>query len=173
MDLRSGRLKGKWKRGCDSHLPRFDVRIFQADIRCNQAHTTMLMEQEIIPPEIGKILKALKELGKEGIEALKLDSAVEDIHMAVENYMTSKLVLMLVSCTLPSHNDQVATDLKIALKEEINSIKKDLLLFIQIIIQMAEKYVDTAMVGSPTFNMPSLPLCPSSALPCSSIEKRL
>ena len=91
----------------------FDVRIFQADIRCNQAHTTMLMEQEIIPGNRKKILKALKELEKEGIEALKLDSAVEDIHMAVENYVTSKIGPDAgFMHTAKSRNDQVATDLK-------------------------------------------------------------
>ena len=68
--------------------------------------------------------------------------------MAVENYVTSKIGPDAgFMHTAKSRNDQVATDLKIALKEEINSIKKDLLLFIQIIIQMAEKYVDTVMVG--------------------------
>ena len=54
--------------------------------------------------------------------------------MAVENYVTSKIGPDAgFMHTAKSRNDQVATDLKIALKEEINSIKKDLL-FIQIII---------------------------------------
>jgi len=151
LDLRSGRLKGHMEKEVADFTSSlgFDDRIFQADIRCNQAHTTMLIEQEIIPPGIGeKILKALEELEKEGIKALKLDSAVEDIHMAVENYVTSKIGPDAgFMHTAKSRNDQVATDLKIALKEEINDIKQDLLFFIQIIIQMAEKYTDTIMVG--------------------------
>jgi argininosuccinate lyase len=53
---------------------KFDHRIFQADIRCNQAHTTMLIEQEIIPSQIGnRSIKAKEELEKEGIKALKLE----------------------------------------------------------------------------------------------------
>ncbi len=128
---------------------KFDGRIFQADILCNQAHTTMLMEQDIIPREIGeKILKALEDLDSEGIKALELDSSVEDIHMAVENYVTAKIGPDAgFMHTAKSRNDQVATDLKLALKEELNNIKNDLLFFIQTIIQMAEEYLDTIMVG--------------------------
>jgi argininosuccinate lyase len=127
----------------------FDRRIFQADVRCNQAHTTMLIEQEIIPRDIGeKILKALDELEKEGIGALKLDSAVEDIHMAVENYVTSKIGPEAgFMHTAKSRNDQVATDLRIALKEEIEEIEKELLIFIQIVIQMARDHLNTLTVG--------------------------
>ena len=126
-----------------------DRRIFQADVRCNQAHTTMLIEQEIIPRDIGeKILKALDELEKEGIGALKLDSAVEDIHMAVENYVTSKIGPEAgFMHTAKSRNDQVATDLRIALKEEIEEIEKELLIFIQIVIQMARDHLNTLTVG--------------------------
>lgn len=151
MNLRSGRLKGQMKSEVADFTSslKFDHRIFQADILCNRAHTTMLTEQDIIPNDVGeKILKALDELEKEGIGALNLDSAVEDIHMAVENYVTSKIGPEAgFMHTAKSRNDQVATDLKIALKEEIKEIKKELLLFIHIITQMAEEHLDTIMVG--------------------------
>jgi len=151
LNLRSGRLKGQMKGEVADFTSslKFDRRIFQADVRCNQAHTTMLIEQEIIPRDIGeKILKALDELEKEGIGALKLDSAVEDIHMAVENYVTSKIGPEAgFMHTAKSRNDQVATDLRIALKEEIEEIEKELLIFIQIVIQMARDHLNTLTVG--------------------------
>jgi argininosuccinate lyase len=127
----------------------FDRRIFQADILTNRAHTTMLVEQEIIPGTIGKqILNALEQLEKEGIGALDLDTAVEDIHMAVENYVTSVMGPDAgFMHTAKSRNDQVATDLKIALKEEIRGIQKELLTFIEIILEMATENLDTLMVG--------------------------
>jgi argininosuccinate lyase len=127
----------------------FDVRIFQADVQCNQAHTTMLMEQGIISRQIGeRILSALAELEKEGIAALDLNPAVEDIHMAVENYVTSKIGSDAgFMHTAKSRNDQVATDLKIALKEEIQEIQRELLIFIDIIVEMAQEHLDTLMVG--------------------------
>ncbi|BDZ69337.1 argininosuccinate lyase [Methanobacterium ferruginis] len=127
----------------------FDVRIFQADVQCNQAHTTMLMEQGIISRQIGeRILSALAELEKEGIDALDLNPAVEDIHMAVENYVTSKIGSDAgFMHTAKSRNDQVATDLRIALKEEIQEIQRELLIFIDTIVEMAQEHLDTLMVG--------------------------
>ena len=151
MNLRSGRLKGQMSREVADFTSslEFDRRIFQADILTNRAHTTMLMEQKIIPEDIGKqILEALEQLEKEGIDALDLDTAVEDIHMAVENYVTSKIGPDAgFMHTGKSRNDQVATDLRITLKEEIQKIQKELLLFIEIILEMAEENVDTMMVG--------------------------
>lgn len=151
MNLRSGRLKGHMSREVADFTSslEFDRRIFQADVRCNQAHTTMLMEQGIVASDIGeKILNALSELEKEGIEALDLNPAVEDIHMAVENYVTSKIGPDAgFMHTAKSRNDQVATDLKIALKDEIREIQLEILIFIEIILQMAEENLNTIMVA--------------------------
>lgn len=151
MNLRSGRLKGQMSREVADFTSslEFDRRIFQADILCNRAHTTMLTEQKIIPRDIGEqILGALDELEKEGIDALDLDTAVEDIHMAVENYVTSVMGSDAgFMHTAKSRNDQVATDLKIALKAEIQIIQKELLTFIEVILEMAEENLETLMVG--------------------------
>ncbi len=151
LNLRSGRLKGHMSREVADFTSslEFDRRIFQADVRCNQAHTTMLMEQGIVASDIGeKILNALSELEKEGIEALDLNPAVEDIHMAVENYVTSKIGPDAgFMHTAKSRNDQVATDLKIALKDEIREIQLEILIFIEIILQMAEENLNTIMVA--------------------------
>ena len=151
MNLRSGRLKGRMSNEVADFTSSldFDHRIFQADVRCNQAHTLMLQEQGIIPQEVGeKIIETLKVLEKEGIEVLNLDPSVEDIHMAVEKYVTAKVgEEASFMHTAKSRNDQVATDLRIALKEEIESIQIDLLLFIKIIIKMAEEHLETVMVG--------------------------
>ena len=151
MNLRSGRLKGQMSREVADFTSslEFDRRIFQADILCNRAHTTMLVEQEIISQDVGeKILSALTELEKEGIDALDLDTTVEDIHMAVENYITNAMGPDAgFMHTAKSRNDQVATDLKIALKQEIQSIQKELLTFIEVILEMAEENLETLMVG--------------------------
>ena len=49
--------------------------------------------------------------------------------------------------TAKSRNDQVATDLRISLKEEIEEIMGDLLNFIQNTVDMAEENLETVMVG--------------------------
>ena len=151
LNLRSGRLKGKMTSDAATFTSsmEFDKRIFWADIKCNIAHTTMLKEQKIIPAEdADKIVSALHMLESEGIEALNLDPSVEDIHMALENYVTEKIGEVAgFMHTAKSRNDQVATDLRLVLKEEIDEIEKDLLKFIGKILDMASENKKTVMVG--------------------------
>jgi argininosuccinate lyase len=151
LNLRSGRLKGKMTSDAVAFTSslEFDKRIFEADIQCNLAHTTMLKEQGIILPEdADKIINALHQLESEGIGALHLDPSAEDIHMAVENYVTHKIGdIAGFMHTGKSRNDQVATDLRMVLKKEIETIQKDILKFIHIILDKAQKHKDTIMVG--------------------------
>ncbi len=127
----------------------FDRRIFEADLQCNMAHTTMLKEQDIISPEdADKILGALQKLEAEGVDALDLDPSVEDIHMAVENYVTHEIGEVAgFMHTAKSRNDQVATDLRLVLKYEVEEIQDDLLRFIGVILDMADNHRETVMVG--------------------------
>lgn len=151
MNLRSGRLKGKMSSNAEAFTSslEFDRRIFKADIHCNQAHTTMLKEQGIIPPDdANKIIEALHQLEAEGVDALNMDPSTEDIHMAVENYVTSKIGAAAgFMHTAKSRNDQVATDLRLVLKEEIKEILGDILKFIEIILNKAQDHTETIMVG--------------------------
>lgn len=128
---------------------KFDRRIFRADLQCNLAHTTMLKEQGIIPAEdADKILGALHKLEAEGINALDMDPSVEDIHMAVENYVTHEIGEVAgFMHTAKSRNDQVATDLRLVLKYEVEEIKDDLLKFLEVILDMADNHRETVMVG--------------------------
>lgn len=127
----------------------FDKRIFEADIELNIAHTTMLASQKIIPQKTAdKIINALNSLKKEGIDVLNLDPSVEDIHMAVENYVTSKIGEEAgYMHTAKSRNDQVATDLRLILKKEVEEIGKSILYFIKIIVDMADEHKETVFVG--------------------------
>ena len=149
--MRSGRFKGRMTSDAASYTSslEFDHRIFGADIKCNLAHTTMLQEEGIIPPEGAQaIIRALNELEEKGIGALELDPSVEDIHMAVENYVTRRIGEKAgFMHTAKSRNDQVATDLRMALKEEINIIMEGLITFIHEIVEMAEGNLETVMVG--------------------------
>ncbi|MFZ2216962.1 MAG: argininosuccinate lyase [Methanothermobacter tenebrarum] len=151
MNLRGGRLQKKM----DEEAAKFtssiesDHHIFHADIKCNIAHTRMLAQEGIIDEKTAhKIIKVLEELGKKGIEALKLDPSVEDIHMAIEEYVTEKIGEEAgFMHTGKSRNDQVATDLRLALKEKIREIQKELLNFIKVLVRMAEDHKETIIVG--------------------------
>ena len=151
MNLRSGRLGKKMsaKTAEFTSSLEFDRYIFQADIECNLAHTTMLSCQKIIDPLIAdKIIQSLEKLKNEGIEALNLDHSVEDIHMAVENYVTGEVGEEAgFMHTAKSRNDQVATDLRIVLKEKLGEIQGFILEFIGGILEMAAEHQETVMIG--------------------------
>lgn len=151
MNLRSGRLKGKMNSEAASFTSslEFDRRIFKADVDLNIAHTKMLAKQGIIPQKTAeKIISALLDLKNEGIDALDLDPSLEDIHMAVEDYVTSKIGEEAgYMHTAKSRNDQVATDLRLVLKEEINEISQSILNFIRKIIEMADEHKETIFIG--------------------------
>lgn len=151
LNLRSGRLKGEMSSEAASFTSslEFDKRIFEADVELNTAHTTMLAKKGIIPKETAeKIINALHDLKEKGIGALDLDPSVEDIHMAVENYVTSKIGEEAgYMHTAKSRNDQVATDLRLVLKKEIKVIGLSILNFIEKIINMADEHKETVFVG--------------------------
>lgn len=127
-----------------------DKLIFDADVNCNFAHVSMLKKEKIIDQNVAdKILEALNELKKEGFEALTFDHSVEDIHMAIENYVTDKLGVEIAGFmhTAKSRNDQIATDLRLVLREKITEIQLDILKFIKGLVELAEEHKETVTIG--------------------------
>lgn len=151
MDLRAGRFDGQMTddAAAFSSSIEFDKRLFNADIKCNRAHTTMLIEQDIIPEESGKkILNALDKLEKEGLDALDLNPSFEDIHMALEDYVTKEIGSEAgFMHTGKSRNDQVCTDVRLTLKWEIEKTVENIKAFIETIVDMAKENTDTLFIA--------------------------
>lgn len=151
MDLRAGRFDGQMSDDAAkfSSSIEFDKRIFDADIKVNRAHTTMLTEEGIIPKEAGeKILAALDKLEDEGIDALNLDPSFEDIHMALEDYITNLIGPEAgFMHTAKSRNDQVCTDIRLTLKDEIENTIGNIKDFITTIVNMAKENLDTLFIA--------------------------
>jgi len=151
MDLRAGRFDGKMTDDAArfSSSIEFDKRLFNADIRCNRAHTTMLIEEGIIPEDSGvKILAALDKLESEGLDALNLDPSFEDIHMAIEDYVTNEIGKEAgFMHTAKSRNDQVCTDIRLALKDEMEYTITSIKDFIRTLVDMAKKHTNTLFIA--------------------------
>lgn len=151
MNLRSGRLKTPMNNEAAEYTSslEFDKVIFEADIKCNFAHTLMLKEEKIIDEEIAnKILGALDKLKNEGYDKLVFDSSVEDIHMAIENYVTDLIGSDAgFMHTAKSRNDQVATDIRLVLRSKIIEIQISILEFIEGLVQLAGEHLETVMIG--------------------------
>jgi len=152
LNLRSGRLNKKMTEDAAIFTSsiEFDKYIFESDVKCNFAHVLMLREEKIIDEEVAdKILEALTNLMDSGFDGLSFNPEDEDIHIAVENYVTKYVGADIAGFmhTAKSRNDQVATDLRMALRKKINEIQINILEFIEGLIELAEEHKETVTIG--------------------------
>lgn len=127
-----------------------DIRIFKAVVQINAAHVQMLEKCEIIEKsEKNKIIRALSELYEKGVEALDLRPELEDIHMAVEEYVNKKAGKKVGGKlhTAKSRNDQVSTAIRMALREEVLELQEALIELINELVVLASKHKETIMPG--------------------------
>ena len=128
----------------------FDRRLYAHDITGSVAHAEMLARQEIIPPrDAQRIIRALKSILKEfdagQFRPLPSD---EDIHMAVERRLIEKVGAVGGKLhTARSRNDQVAVDLRLFLKDEIDRIVALIAQTQQALAMLAVRHVSVTMPG--------------------------
>ena len=125
--LWAGRTAGMVDRAADDFNSsiRFDSRMYRQDITGSMAHAAMLGAQRILTQaEADALIDGLQGI-LDDLEAgrLAIDPAAEDIHMFVEQVLTERLGdLGKKLHTARSRNDQVALDLRMYLREEIDAI---------------------------------------------------
>ncbi len=128
----------------------FDKRMYKEDITGSMAHATMLAAQGIISKEDrDAILKGLEEILLD-IESGKLviDEDAEDIHTFIEGELTSRIGDAGKRLhTSRSRNDQVALDIRLTLRNEVEKLVPQLEELIKVLCDKAEKYSDTVMPG--------------------------
>ena len=129
---------------------RFDARMYAQDILGSQAHAEMLGRQGIIPEaDADLIVKTLGEI-KSDIEAGNVEFQIdaEDIHMNIETILISRIGDVGKRLhTGRSRNDQVALDIRMYLRDEIDEIMKDVETLKSSILEIAEANLDTIMPG--------------------------
>ena len=128
----------------------FDKRLWQADIAGSLAHADMLAAQKIIAPaDLQAIQTGMTQITKEiesGAFEWKLD--LEDVHLNIEARLTQ-----LVGDpgkrlhTGRSRNDQVATDVRLWLRGEIDLIGGLLIDLQKALVEIAEKNVEVILPG--------------------------
>lgn len=128
----------------------FDKRMYKQDITGSVAHAAMLGKQGIIPMEDSILIqKTLKEILAD-IEAGKVsfDEKAEDIHMNVESILISRIGDVGKRLhTGRSRNDQVALDIRMYLKEEMDNISSLLAELIEVLNNIAKENVNVIMPG--------------------------
>ena len=128
----------------------FDARLYEQDIRGSIAHATMLGRQGIIEAhEAEKIVEGLKAI-LEDIEDEKVEFSLdnEDIHMNIEALLTQRIGQTGKRLhTGRSRNDQVATDFRLYVKEQIPTIIDMIVDLQKVLIKKAKANVHTVMPG--------------------------
>lgn len=121
-----------------------DFQIALYDILGSQAHTLMLLENKIITKtEAEKILGALERLKKENFSE---KSEAEDIHELIESLVIKKAGKAGGKMhTARSRNDQVALDIRMKIRDDVNIVCFCLNEVISTLIQLAEKHQNTIM----------------------------
>ncbi|MDG1982603.1 MAG: argininosuccinate lyase [Alphaproteobacteria bacterium] len=128
----------------------FDKKLYKQDIEASIVHAEMLCKQKIISEKDFKLIKT-------GLNKIKTEISnnnftfsikLEDIHMNIEN----RLVDLIGDAgkklhTGRSRNDQVATDIKLWLRDNIDQIEINLQLLQKTLIDKSELYYDMLMPG--------------------------
>jgi len=125
-----------------------DKRLYKYDIAGSIAHAQMLAGRKLITKgEFLKIKQGLEQIGDEIAKGkFKFDPTYEDIHMAIEAALVKKIGAPAKKLhTGRSRNDQVATDLRLWMRDEIDSLKAKIANFQKVLVAQAAKYTGDVM----------------------------
>lgn len=128
----------------------FDQKMAEQDINGSIAHATMLAE-------VGVLTQEEKTQIIEGLEAIRQEIrngefewsvALEDVHMNIEARLTQRIgVTGKKLHTGRSRNDQVATDIRLYLRDAIDAILSEITRLQTGLVDLAEREADTIMPG--------------------------
>ena len=148
----AGRTSGETDRIADDFNSsiRFDSRMFRQDITGSMAHAAMLGAKGIITQsEADQLIDGLQGI-LEDLESgkLRFDLSCEDIHMFVEQELTARIGEVGKKLhTARSRNDQVALDIRMYLRGEIDEISGQLRALVGTLCDRAEQHKATILPG--------------------------
>lgn len=147
---------GRFSEGVDAFVQAFtasvtfDQRMYRHDIAGSIAHATMLSKVGVLTEqECATILDGLAQVKAE-IEAGKFEWSVplEDVHMNIEARLTALVGAVGKKLhTGRSRNDQVATDIRLWLRDEVDAIIAEMRRLQTGLIDLAEREADSIMPG--------------------------
>lgn len=147
---------GRFSEATDAFVERFtasvsfDQRLFHHDINGSIAHATMLAKAGVLTADdLHKIQQGLEDI-RQQINAGQFDWSIslEDVHMNIEARLTESIGIAGKKLhTGRSRNDQVATDIRLYLRDEIDAISKELTRLQTGLVDLADREFDTIMPG--------------------------
>jgi argininosuccinate lyase len=128
----------------------FDKRLYHYDIMGSIAHAQMLAHAGILTAdECSQIINGLRAI-EEKIDSNDFDWSIslEDVHMNIEARLTENIGAVGKKLhTGRSRNDQVATDIRLYLRDEIDFIRDELARLMDALAALAARETDTIMPG--------------------------
>ncbi len=127
-----------------------DKRLYKYDIVGSIAHARMLAEQKLITKdEFNSIKDGLIEISEEiSAGRFKFEKKYEDIHMAVEAALVAKIGEPGKKLhTGRSRNDQVAADIRLWMRDQIEILQAKITLLQKAFVKLADKYSEDIMPG--------------------------
>ncbi|MBK9428624.1 MAG: argininosuccinate lyase [Gammaproteobacteria bacterium] len=129
---------------------RFDQRLYRHDIAGSIAHAEMLTRVSVLTQaERDAIVAGLKAIAAQIADGrFTWSEALEDVHMNIESALTAAIGTAGKKLhTGRSRNDQVATDIRLWLRDEIDAILAEITRLQQALVEVAEREADTIMPG--------------------------
>jgi argininosuccinate lyase len=139
----------------------FDITLLQQDLDGSVAHARMLGSCGVIgEAEADQIVAGLETIRAEAAAgAFNPGLEDEDVHFAVERRLIALIGPVGKKLhTGRSRNDQVGTDVRLWLRQQIDAIDGDLLRFERALLDQAERHADTLIPGY-THLQRAQPLC--------------
>ncbi len=128
----------------------FDQRLYRQDIAGSIAHARMLNTIKVLSDsEFSAIEAGLKAIGSQ-IESgdFSWRDELEDVHMNIEKQLTEQIGAAGKKLhTARSRNDQVATDLRLYVRDAIDTLVSELASFQHTLLNLAEREAATIMPG--------------------------
>lgn len=128
----------------------FDLELLPYDIQGSIAHAKMLAQTGIITQaEAEQLVQGLEQVLREHENGVFQPGVEEeDVHFAVEHRLTEMVGEVGKKLhTARSRNDQVGTDIRLYLRDNINTIRENLRQYQRALLNLAENHVETLIPG--------------------------
>jgi argininosuccinate lyase len=128
----------------------FDLLLARYDVQGSIAHVTMLGEVGLMTKEEAKTaIEALKAIEEEiNNSRFQIKENVEDVHSQVEFILTERIGDIGKKIhSGRSRNDQVAVDIKLYLRAEVQYVKEEVIKLFDLLIAQSEKFKDKLLPG--------------------------
>ncbi len=128
----------------------FDKRLANQDIEGSEAHAEMLHKVGVLTAEeLADIRQGLAEIRKEAAAGkVAWSVALEDVHMNIEARLTDRIGIAGKKLhTGRSRNDQIATDIRLWLREQVDFIAAEITRLQTGLVALAEREADTILPG--------------------------